>query len=101
MYFCTYMGVYITDSVNMNLSKLWEAVEDREAWHAAVRGFPKNRPDRLSDWATSKGSELVSLHMKDMPSGRTACSPALGGTVFSQSGRSQCQSIRNIQREQI
>ena len=49
MYFCTYMGVYITDSVNMNLSKLWEAVEDREAWHAAVHGFPKNRPDRLSD----------------------------------------------------
>ena len=28
----------ITDSMNMNLSKLWETVEDRGAWHAAVHG---------------------------------------------------------------
>ena len=33
----------ITDSVDMNLSKLWEIVKDREAWCAAVHGAAKNR----------------------------------------------------------
>ena len=33
----------ITDSMHMSLSKLWEIVKDREAWHAAVRGVTKNQ----------------------------------------------------------
>ena len=33
----------ITNSVDMNLSKPWEIVEDREAWHAAVHGTAKSR----------------------------------------------------------
>ena len=37
----------ITDSVDMNLSKLQKIVKEREAWHA-VRGIAKS-PTRLSD----------------------------------------------------
>ena len=32
----------ITDSMGMNLSKFWETVEDRGAWHAAVHGVAKS-----------------------------------------------------------
>ena len=32
----------ITDSMDMNLSKLWEILKDREAWHDAVHGVSKS-----------------------------------------------------------
>ena len=33
----------IIDSIDVNLSKLWEIVKDREAWCAAVHGVTKSR----------------------------------------------------------
>ena len=38
----------ITDPMDMSLSKLWEMVKDREAWHAAVHGVEKGQT-RLDD----------------------------------------------------
>ena len=38
----------ITDSMDMSLSRLWELVMDREAWHTVVLGITKSRT-RLSD----------------------------------------------------
>ena len=43
----------ITDSMHMSLSKLWEMVKDRKAWHAAVHGLAKSQT-RLSNRTTKR-----------------------------------------------
>ena len=43
----------ITDSMDMNLSKLWEIVEDRGPWPAAVLGVAKSQT-RLNNWTTTE-----------------------------------------------
>ena len=51
----------VTNPVAMNLSKLWELVKDREAWHAAVHGTTKNQA-QLNNNFSNKYSEIKVLH---------------------------------------
>ena len=43
----------ITDSMDMSLSKLWETLKDREAWHAEVHGITSSQT-RVSNWTAAK-----------------------------------------------
>ena len=36
--------------MEMNLSKLWETVKDRGAWHAAIHGVAKSQHDSALKW---------------------------------------------------
>ena len=51
----------ITNSIDMNLSKLQEMVKDKEARCAAAHGVKKSRT-RLSDWTTKQLSLTLGLH---------------------------------------
>ena len=53
----------ITDSMDMNLSKFWEIVKDREAWHATVHGVAKCRT-WLINWTTTKTNVIKVINPK-------------------------------------
>ena len=58
----------VTDSMDMNLSELWETVEDRGAWYAPVHGVPKsqtqqqpsnNNKNSLGKQTPTSSSEMI------------------------------------------
>ena len=58
----------ITDSMDMSLSKHWDTVKNREAWHAAVHEVAKSQA-QFSKWAAKQfkrafNSELVKFHQE-------------------------------------
>ena len=57
----------ITYSMNMSLSKLWELVMDREAWHAAVHGVAKR--SILKEISLEYSLEVLMLKLKHQYSG--------------------------------
>ena len=50
----------ISDSMDMNLSKFWEIMEDRGAWHAIVHGVTKR-------WAHLSDSTITMTILKGEP----------------------------------
>ena len=62
--------VAVTDSMDMNLSKLWEIVEDRETWRAsiAVHGVAKSQT-QLSDCTTTHKYCIILLHKQNFCNG--------------------------------
>ena len=63
----------ITDSMDMNLSKLWEIVKDREAWGAVIHGVAKSQT-WLSDWTTTTTIYTITSHFF------TSCCPQPNAT---------------------
>ena len=53
----------ITDSMDMSLSKLWEMVKGRKAWHAAVHGATKSDMTKRLNNNNKPCTVLANLHI--------------------------------------
>ena len=92
----------ITDSMDINLSKLWDMVRDREAWHAAVHRVTKSWI-QLSDWGTQYNVNslaiIIALWLCRLPPLGGLCEGYLGTVSISMSNILQVQNyfiIKNL-----
>ena len=109
----------IISSMYMSLSKLWEIVKDREAWHVAVHGVAKSQT-QLSDWKTktvvaklaarekgllwsqplTQSAFLQQVHQWDTVAGLTSfapCTSALQNPELLELQKHQCAGPSSVQ----
>ena len=88
----------IIDSMDMRLSKLWEIVKDREAWHAAVHGVTKNQT-WISDWTTTTKGNQECFRQPGPSWLSDVFRDSLGNIIYSQEGRETIQWSSNAWME--
>ena len=83
----------ITDSMDMSLSRLWELVMDREAWHAAVYGVQRVEVTELN-WTVARLASLsIGFPRKEYWSGLPFPSPGFFLTQESNTCLLHCRQI--------
>ena len=61
----------ITDSMDMNLSKLWNTVKDREVWHVAVYGVTES--DTTEQQKQLTGRKVIQFVCLDLNASSASC----------------------------